>query len=241
MRKPVCHLLLRLYHIDSVYQGKIARLLDFRHRALARQALGKDELTVDDDVIRDLVADGIADLEVVRVDRRDERDLDERLSRDAHLFEWQDGRAERSLRERGEALLVGARTRLARHAHLEVGHAGVDRLHADLMADVPLDGVEVREQRRLRAVRVDLIVDGVDARHHAAASVRAVVVLLELVDAVDERARLDRTVRVLLDGPELVLDRLRRSGRRDAHGRDEEDSAHDGADELAEFHVHSPL
>ena len=84
---------LRLVEVDVDLRiaAEVARLLDLRHRTLARQALGKDELTVDDDVIRDLVADGIADLEVVRVDRRDERDLNERLSRDTHLVERQDG------------------------------------------------------------------------------------------------------------------------------------------------------
>ena len=195
--------------VDLCIAAEVARLLDLHHCALARQPLGENELTVDDDIVRDLVADRVADLEVVRVDRRDERNLDERISRHAHLVERKDGRAERCLRERREALLVGARPRLAHHAHLEVRHAGIDRFHADLVADIPLDGIEIGEQRRLRAVRVDFVVDSVDARHHAATAVRAVVILLYLVDAVDERARLDSTVRVLLDRSEFVLDRLR--------------------------------
>ena len=74
------------------------------------------------------------------------------------------------------------------------------------MVDVPLDRVEVHEDGRGRAVRIDLVVDGVDACHQAARAVAAVVVTLKSVDAVNERTGLFLSVGVLLDECKFRLD-----------------------------------
>ena len=104
------------------------------------------------------------------------------------------------------------------------------------MVDVPLNRVEVHEDGRRCAVRIDLVVDGVDARHQAARAVLAVIVALKAVDAVDQRARLLLPVGVLLDECELGLDGVGRLGReRCAEGCERE---HEGQHERTDFLLH---
>ena len=103
------------------------------------------------------------------------------------------------------------------------------------MVDVPFDGIEIHQDGRRCAVRVDLLVECVDARHETATAVLAVVVALEAVDAVDERTGLLASVGVLLDEGELRLDGVRRlCGKCRADGREcQGERQHESADFLS--------
>ena len=196
--------------LDLCVAAEVACLAHLCDRALAARALREDEGIADEDIVRNLVFNGIADLEILCVDRGHERDLDESVRGDGDGGDGDILRAEGGHRQCGDAFFKRAFAGLAEQCHLHLADALLYGAHACLMVDVPLDGVEVHQDGGRCAVRIDLVVDRVDAGHEAPAAVAAVIVAFEAIDAVNERARLLSAVGVLLDECELGLDGVRR-------------------------------
>ena len=148
--------------------------------------------------------------------------------------------AERGFGQLGNTFFIRTFRSLAIDGHFHISKTLFHRVHADFMGNVPFHSVQLRQDRRRRAVGINIIIESVHPGHHAAAAVAADIILFQLVDTVEQCARLFYTIGILFYCPQLGLYGFRCLGTGDAQRGYHQQSRQHHRTYFTEFHRLAP-